>query len=62
MPEHARDQIRMEVDMADRAVTIPECRPPWDPERMESEWTRFPIARLATRSTRITGEMPGSLA
>ena len=45
VPEHARDQVRLEVDVADRAVTILECRPPWRPE-YDSDWTRFPIARL----------------
>ena len=42
----ARDQIRIELDVDQRAVTILECRPPWDPDRMGPEWTRFPIARL----------------
>ena len=50
----ARDQIRIELDVCDRAVTILECRPPWAPERMEPEWTRFPIARL--RYTKIRKE------
>lgn len=29
VPPHARDQIRMELDVSDRAITILECRPPW---------------------------------
>lgn len=46
VPEHVRDQLRVEVDVEDRGMTILECRPPWDPERMGSAWTRAPIARL----------------
>lgn len=53
IPPHARDQVRIEADLDDRSVTILECRPPWDPERMGSEWTRSPVARLRyTRSRR----------
>ena len=43
--EHARDQVRLEVDVTDRTVTILECRPPWRPEYGPG-WSRFPIARL----------------
>lgn len=51
IPPHARDQVRIEADLADRSVTILECRPPWDPERVGSDWTRSPVARLRyTRS------------
>jgi hypothetical protein len=28
LPEHAGDQVRLEVDVTDRAVTILECCPP----------------------------------
>jgi hypothetical protein len=45
VPAHARDQIRMECDIAPRHLTILECRPPWR-EDFGPEWTRFPIARL----------------
>jgi hypothetical protein len=53
VPVRVRDQVRVEVDVADRHVTIVECRPPWgaDPG---AEWTRFPIARLRyTKSTKV---------
>lgn len=40
-----REQIRLELDVTDRTVTILECRPPWRPD-YGPEWTRFPIARL----------------
>jgi hypothetical protein len=49
VPEHVRDQIRIELDVTDRTITILECRPPWR-EGMGEEWTRFPIARLRTKS------------
>jgi Protein of unknown function (DUF3024) len=50
--EQVRDQVRIEVDLAERSVTIVECRPPWR-AGVGAEWTRFPIARL--RYTRSTG-------
>jgi Protein of unknown function (DUF3024) len=37
--------IRYELDVADRHVTLYECRPPWRPE-YGPEWTRFPIVRF----------------
>src|SRR4051794_23246093 len=40
-----RDQIRNEIDVDDRAVTILECRPPSRAD-LGPEWTRFAIARL----------------
>jgi hypothetical protein len=52
VPAHVRDQIRVEADVAERHVTIVECRPPWRAD-MGAEWTRFPIARL--RYTKSTG-------
>ncbi|MDA8438747.1 MAG: DUF3024 domain-containing protein [Propionibacterium sp.] len=52
VPEAMRDQVRVEVDVADRHLTIVECRPPWR-ANMGPEWTRFPIARL--RYTKATG-------
>jgi len=52
VPEHVRDQIRLELDVSDRAITILECRPPWNPARTEPEWTRFPIARLRYTKSR----------
>lgn len=52
VPEHVRDEIRVEVDVADRHLTVVECRPPWQ-EGVGSEWSRFPIARL--RFTKTSG-------
>ena len=40
------------VDVADRHLTIVECRPPWRAD-VGSDWTRFPIARL--RYVKTTG-------
>jgi hypothetical protein len=45
VPARLRDQIRIEIDVSGRLVTILECRPPWTLE-LGPEWTRFPIARL----------------
>jgi hypothetical protein len=44
-PAHVRHEVRVEVDVADRHLTIVECRPPWRTD-FGPEWTRFPIARL----------------
>jgi len=52
VPEHVRDQIRVEVDLTERYMTIVECRPPWRVD-VGPDWTRFPIARLRyTNATR----------
>lgn len=45
VPQAVRDEVRVEADVADRHVTIVECRPPWGADS-GPEWTRFPIARL----------------
>ncbi len=45
MPPRARDQIRYEIDVTDRSVTVVECRPPWR-QGFGSEWSRFPICRF----------------
>ena len=52
VPARVRHQVRVEVDVAERHLTIVECRPPWR-AGMGVEWTRFPIARL--RYTKTTG-------
>jgi hypothetical protein len=53
VPEHVRDEVRVEADVAERHLTIVECRPPWRAD-FGSEWTRFPIARLRyTKGTRL---------
>ena len=54
IPPHAREEVRIEVDYDQRSVTILECRPPWDPDRMGPEWMRTPVARL--RYTQSRGE------
>ena len=51
VPPHARDQVRIECDVAPRHLTIVESRPPWR-EGTGPECTRFPIARL--RYTQVT--------
>ncbi len=53
VPEHVRDEVRVELDVAERHVTIVECRPLWRAD-FGLEWTRFPIARMHyTKSTRL---------
>jgi hypothetical protein len=52
VPEQVRDQVRVEVDVAGRSMTIVECRPPWR-AGIGDDWTRFPIARL--RYTKSAG-------
>ncbi|HEY3546594.1 MAG TPA: DUF3024 domain-containing protein [Propionicimonas sp.] len=53
VPEHLHDEIRVEVDVAPRHLTIVETRPPWR-EDFGPEWTRSPIARLRyTKTTRL---------
>jgi len=53
VPEHVREEVRVDADVAERHVTIVECRPSWQAE-VGCEWTRFPIARLRyTKATRL---------
>ena len=53
VPEHVRDEVRVEADAPGRHLTIVECRPPWRAD-FGPEWTRFPIARLRyTKATRL---------
>jgi hypothetical protein len=45
VPADFWDQIRMEVDVRGKTVTIVECRPPWR-EEYGPEWTRKGVARM----------------
>jgi hypothetical protein len=45
VPVHLQDQIRIEVEVSDRAITILECHPPWSPQ-VGPEWSRLQVARL----------------
>ncbi len=49
VPDHARESIRIEVNVGRGFVTIYECRPPWRSD-LGPEWTRTPVARLRRRS------------
>jgi hypothetical protein len=51
VPAHVRDKVRVECDVADRHLTILECRAPWGASP-GAEWTRFPIARLRYTKSR----------
>ncbi len=53
MPPDLQDQLRYEIDVGDRAVTVLECRPPWR-EDFGREWTRFPVCRF--RYTKVRKE------
>lgn len=50
VPERARDQVRVECEVAPGHLTIVECRAPWRDD--DTAWTRSPIARL--RYTKAT--------
>ena len=50
VPVHARDEVRVECEIAPRHVTIVERRVPWGPDS-GPEWTIFPIARLRYTAT-----------
>lgn len=43
VPVHARDQVRLEIETSDRAVTVVECRAPWRAD-LGTEWSRLPVA------------------
>lgn len=51
LPPHAKTQLRYEIDVAERTITVLECRPPWR-EDVGPEWTRFPICRFRYTKTR----------
>jgi hypothetical protein len=45
VPRTVRAQIRCEIDVADRTITVLECRPPWRKDFCP-ESTRFPTCRF----------------
>lgn len=50
VPEHARHQVRIECEVADRHLTIVELHAPWH-EDAGPDWTRVPVARLRYTKT-----------
>ena len=50
IPKQARGTVRVELDIGDRALTIFESHPPWQPER-SADWTRAAVARLRYTKT-----------
>lgn len=52
LPAHVVDQLRYELDIYRNAITLFECRPPFNPDDA-AEWMRIPFARL--RFTRSRG-------
>jgi len=53
MPSTVSDQVRYELELTDRTITVLECRPPWR-EDFGPEWTRLPICRF--RYTKVRRE------
>jgi hypothetical protein len=51
MPSEALDQVQIEMGAGPRAITILECRPPWD-EPANPQWIRHEIARLQYTASR----------
>jgi hypothetical protein len=49
VPERVRNEVRVEVDVAERHLTIVECRAPWR-QVGDSEWARFPIALYSVKT------------
>jgi hypothetical protein len=45
VPSHARDQVRLEMDVRGRNVTIIERRAPWRPDQ-GPDWSAQPVASL----------------
>lgn len=45
IPAHVRDEIRLEVGVRGKYVTIFETRPPWHPD-LGPDWTRHKLAQL----------------
>jgi hypothetical protein len=44
VPAHRRADVRVDVGVRGRSVTIFDCRPPWGPEN--KDWSRVPVAQL----------------
>jgi hypothetical protein len=48
----ARGQLEYQLEVSDRAITLLECRPPWDADRQDGEWSRHPVARFRYTASR----------
>jgi hypothetical protein len=49
IPAAASDQVRHDLEIDDRALTLLECRPPWNPEgtpKAGTGWTASPVVRF----------------
>lgn len=60
-PAHVGDHLRVEADVAERHLTIVECRPPWRAD-VGPEWTRFPIAVAVHEGGGGSGRCTGGIA
>ena len=45
VPFKVHEELRIEVEVSDRALTVVERRPPWKPD-FGPDWTSNPVARL----------------
>jgi hypothetical protein len=45
VPEHTRDQVRVDCEVGPRGLTILERRPPWN-AGAGADWSSLPVARL----------------
>lgn len=52
VPEHVRDQVRMEVTHSGSSVTFIERQPPWRPED-DTDWTKRPVGQLRWDSSTL---------
>lgn len=46
VPQEAHDQVRIETQVAQNAVTVIERRPPWHDADAGGDWIEHPVARL----------------
>ncbi|MGB5759607.1 MAG: DUF3024 domain-containing protein [Acidimicrobiales bacterium] len=51
LPGAARAQLKLEIEVSDRAITVVESRAPWR-EEYGPEWTRSPICRFRYTKTK----------
>ncbi len=55
MPLPAREQLRYEIEVSDRAITVLESRPPWirdAPRASGEEWIRVSVCRFRYTKSR----------
>jgi hypothetical protein len=58
VPEHVRDEIRLEHSVRGKSITIVKRRPPWS-EIIGPEWTSMNIAEQASSRAECHGQLDG---